>query len=210
MLATSAGIKTSQHKNKHILSSCFELVFHLEWHQTLIFWSTKKMQQVKRRAALKSTWDVNWRETRQAAAPSRGRSTRLWSLLYLYGRLQRWNVRPVNTEGKKNQHLWHKHPLNVRLKENAMVKKMRKTMLGDECKMKENRPWVECNGCAISACIQCIWIRRSCMHLSHCWLYSLLMKTVYVQTSGYITASRAECDTFLEKKTFSLSSTNWS
>lgn len=31
----------------------------------------------------------------------RVRSTRLWSLLHSYGRLQRWNVRPVNTEGRK-------------------------------------------------------------------------------------------------------------
>lgn len=88
-----------------------------------------------------------------------------------YGRLQRWNVRPVNTEGRKHQHIWHEHYKHTTNTPKCEITKHRRhqvvlcndegkkepfgeTMLGDACKMRENRPWVECNDCAISACIQ--------------------------------------------------------
>lgn len=70
-----------------------------------------------------------------------------------------------------------------------------KTMLGDACKMRENRPWVECKGCAICACMYStavypIWIQML-MHL----LGSPRMQTELRDRRLY-DASQAECDIF--------------
>lgn len=122
MVATSAGTK-SHRADKHILSSCSwgkssklglqHERFYLDWQSAHVLrqkWAF--MLQLKWSNAFKSTWNVNWHETGQAtlASPpcSRDRSCRLWSLLRSYGRLQRWNVRPVNTVGRKSQPIWQR------------------------------------------------------------------------------------------------------
>ncbi len=169
------------------------------------------------------TW--NWAGCIAPTPCSRGRSTRLWSLLHSYGRLQRWNVRPVNTEGRKNQPIWHEHyrhtmntpkcEITKHRRHQALLcngEKKQNAALVKKNKKKNNYAWwcMQNEGKSPLGWMQ--WLCNICMHTVksvHSVYESnghasatllLLMKTVHIQTSGYITASQAQCDTFLAKK----------
>lgn len=173
MVATSAGSKPAC-TNKHNLSSLVSREEKCWYSEAETSFNSANWSGVQppSQHEMSNTWN---HETRQAILLllkcSRGRSSRLWSLLHSYGRLQRWNVSPVNTEGRKSQPIWQElcmHTMNTHppLKKNKceITKHRRhqvllcnvgknKKRLVMHAKWGRNRLWVESNGCAISACI---------------------------------------------------------
>lgn len=153
------------------------------------------------------TW--NWAGYIAPTLCSRSRSTRLWSLLHSYGRLQRWNVRPVNTEGRKNHPIWHEHYkhtmntpkceitkhrrhqvlCNVEKKKGALNKNYVWWCMQNEG--KSPLAWMQwlCNIC-MHTVKQCIVYMNQNDHASVTLLAVLVANEKCIETSGYITPHR--------------------
>lgn len=118
------------HKGPHILKQKTGfLILQLEWGPAWF--------KVNMRCQL--AW--NWAGYIAPTRCSRGRSTRLWSLLHSYGRLQRWNVRPVNTEGRKNHPIWHEHYKHTMNTPKCEITKHRRHQV--LCNVKKKVPWLK-------------------------------------------------------------------